>query len=124
MSASFKAAAQWRPSRSAAGMPCMECYITQPPTPSVARKPPKEKDTLQLVKWGREMMDGRIFATFGIHPNDFDVHSPEVLRQALLTLEPFKGLGAKAVYEGSALFVVPSYPNARVFALCGGADAT
>ncbi|CAE7364598.1 ycfH [Symbiodinium natans] len=53
------------------------------------------EDTLQLVKWGREMMDGRIFATFGIHPNDFDVHSPEVQMrlEAALDLCGVQGVG-------------------------------
>ncbi|CAE6954598.1 PPC6-7 [Symbiodinium sp. KB8] len=36
------------------------------------------EDTLQLVKWGREMMDGRIYATFGIHPNDFEAYTSQV----------------------------------------------
>ena len=30
------------------------------------------------MKWGREMMEGRIYATFGIHPNDFEAYTSKV----------------------------------------------
>ncbi|CAE7293156.1 PPC6-7, partial [Symbiodinium pilosum] len=36
------------------------------------------EDTLKLVQWGKEMLGGRIFATFGIHPNDFESFSTKV----------------------------------------------
>ena len=44
----------------------------------------ENQDTLQLVEWGRQLMGGRIFATFGIHPNDFDAYSKEVPASAVL----------------------------------------
>jgi len=36
------------------------------------------EETLQLVMWGREVLDGKLYASFGIHPNCFEQYSAEV----------------------------------------------
>lgn len=45
------------------------------------------EESVQLVAWGRELLDGRVYASFGIHPTTFEQYTPEVerlLEEALL----------------------------------------
>eukprot|EP00927_Polykrikos_kofoidii_P014294 TRINITY_DN16257_c0_g1_i1.p1 TRINITY_DN16257_c0_g1~~TRINITY_DN16257_c0_g1_i1.p1 ORF type:complete len:728 (-),score=127.03 TRINITY_DN16257_c0_g1_i1:190-2373(-) len=44
-------------------------------------------DTLRLVEWGRQVLGGRIYASFGIHPTDFEEYTPEVEARLEAALE-------------------------------------
>eukprot|EP00929_Paragymnodinium_shiwhaense_P060234 TRINITY_DN30105_c0_g1_i3.p1 TRINITY_DN30105_c0_g1~~TRINITY_DN30105_c0_g1_i3.p1 ORF type:complete len:522 (+),score=83.27 TRINITY_DN30105_c0_g1_i3:88-1653(+) len=35
-------------------------------------------ESLDLVQWGREYLDGRIYVGFGIHPSEFEQYTPEM----------------------------------------------
>lgn len=54
-------------------------------------------ETVALVSWGCDMLDGKIFAAFGIHPTHFDDYTPEV--EALIE-RAIKKCGTKAVAWG------------------------
>jgi len=38
-------------------------------------------DALNIVDWGRTMLDGKIYVAFGIHPTTFEMCTPEALSQ-------------------------------------------
>jgi len=44
-------------------------------------------ETLRLVTWGREVLGGRLFASFGIHPNNFEQCTPEVVARLEAALD-------------------------------------
>lgn len=55
------------------------------------------KQTLDLVQWGRELLDGKIYASFGVHPTDYYAYTDEL--EALM-LEAHELCGDQAVAWG------------------------
>lgn len=43
--------------------------------------------TLELVRWGRKLMDGRLYASFGVHPSTYEEWTPDVEARLILALD-------------------------------------
>lgn len=45
------------------------------------------EDAVNLARWGRELLGGKLYVSFGIHPNNFEDFTPEVEAQLLAAIE-------------------------------------
>ncbi|CAK0880957.1 unnamed protein product, partial [Prorocentrum cordatum] len=53
--------------------------------------PESIEQTVELVQWGRELLDGRVYATFGLHPTEHYRYSDELdLAEALGRVPPLR----------------------------------
>eukprot|EP00928_Gymnodinium_smaydae_P054368 TRINITY_DN38151_c0_g1_i1.p1 TRINITY_DN38151_c0_g1~~TRINITY_DN38151_c0_g1_i1.p1 ORF type:complete len:514 (+),score=65.55 TRINITY_DN38151_c0_g1_i1:201-1544(+) len=67
------------------------------------------RDTVSLVEWGRQVMDGKIYASFGLHPKEYFRYSDEL--ESLL-LDAFERCGDKAVAWGECGLDYSKQPTA------------
>merc|ERR1712096_599583 len=55
------------------------------------------EETVRLAQWGREVLEGRVYVCFGIHPTNFESWTPEVEAKLVAAI---RDCGAQGVAWG------------------------